>query len=133
MRAPPTSFSNRGHDSGGAAVVSIGFATRDLLESLVTGVLIIFDKTFQIGDRVSFGGEYGDIISIGPRSVKLRLNNCSQIHYTQDPQLTKPLRLATTRREYVHVASNAASMPHTVVTNRKDFSFESDRYFCVAI
>ncbi len=57
---------------GGASVVAVGFATRDLLASLVAGVLIIFDRPFQIGDRVKFGGEYGDILKSGPRSVKLR-------------------------------------------------------------
>lgn len=63
---------------GGAAVVAVGFATRDLLASLVAGVLIIFDKPFQLGDRVTFGGEYGDVISIGLRSVKLRtLDDCT--------------------------------------------------------
>jgi small-conductance mechanosensitive channel len=63
---------------GGAAVVAVGFATRDLLASLVAGVLIIFDRPFQLGDRVTFGGEYGDVISIGLRSVKLRtLDDCT--------------------------------------------------------
>ena len=57
---------------GGTVVVAVGFATRDLLASLVAGVLIIFDRPFQIGDRVKFGGEYGDILNIGLRSVKLR-------------------------------------------------------------
>ncbi len=57
---------------GGASVVAVGFATRDLLASLVAGILIIFDRPFQIGDRVKFGGEYGDIQKIGLRSVKLR-------------------------------------------------------------
>lgn len=56
---------------GGTIVVAVGFATRDLLASIVAGVLIIFDRPFQIGDRVRFGGEYGDIKSIGLRSVKL--------------------------------------------------------------
>jgi small-conductance mechanosensitive channel len=63
---------------GGAAVVAVGFATRDLLASLVAGVLIIFDRPFQLGDRVTFGGEYGDVTSIGLRSVKLRtLDDCT--------------------------------------------------------
>lgn len=63
---------------GGAAVVAVGFATRDLLASLVAGILIMFDKPFQLGDRVSFGGEYGDVLRIGLRSVKLRtLDDCT--------------------------------------------------------
>ena len=63
---------------GGAAVVALGFATRDLLASLVAGILIIFDRPFQLGDRVTFGGEYGDVVSIGLRSVKIRtLDDCT--------------------------------------------------------
>ena len=57
---------------GGTVAVAIGFATRDLMASIVAGIMIIFDRPFQIGDRVKFGGEYGDILSIGLRSVKLR-------------------------------------------------------------
>jgi small-conductance mechanosensitive channel len=57
---------------GGGVVVAIGFATRDLLASLAAGVMIVFDRPFQVGDRVSFAGQYGDVIQIGLRSVKLR-------------------------------------------------------------
>lgn len=57
---------------GGGIVVAIGFATRDLLASIVAGVMIIFDRPFQVGDRVSIIGQYGDVLQIGLRSVKLR-------------------------------------------------------------
>ena len=42
------------------------------MASLVAGLMIMFDRPFQVGDRVEFGGEYGDIVAIGLRSVKLR-------------------------------------------------------------
>lgn len=57
---------------GGTAAVAIGFAMKDLVSSIVAGVMIMFDRPFQVGDRVQFGGEYGDVINIGLRSVKLR-------------------------------------------------------------
>ncbi len=57
---------------GGTAAVAIGFAMKDLVSSIVAGVMIMFDRPFQVGDRVSFGGQYGDILNIGLRSVKLR-------------------------------------------------------------
>jgi len=57
---------------GGGIVVAIGFATRDLLASIVGGLMIIFDRPFQVGDRVSFASQYGDVLQIGLRSVKLR-------------------------------------------------------------
>ncbi len=57
---------------GGTAAVAIGFAMKDLVSSIVAGVMIMFDRPFQVGDRVTFGGQYGDILNIGLRSVKLR-------------------------------------------------------------
>ena len=57
---------------GGTLAVALGFAMKDLVASLAAGVMIMFDRPFQVGDRVTFGGQYGDVISIGLRSVKLR-------------------------------------------------------------
>ncbi|TYK66687.1 mechanosensitive ion channel family protein [Colwellia echini] len=56
---------------GGTLAVAIGFAIKDLAASVIAGVIIMFDRPFQVGDRVLFGGEYGDIIAIGIRSVKM--------------------------------------------------------------
>ena len=56
---------------GGTAAVAMGFAMKDLVASVVAGVMIIMDRPFQVGDRVSFGGQYGDITNIGLRSVRM--------------------------------------------------------------
>jgi small-conductance mechanosensitive channel len=56
---------------GGALAFAFGFALRDLVASVIAGVTIMFDRPFQVGDRVSYGGEYGDITKIGLRSVRM--------------------------------------------------------------
>jgi small-conductance mechanosensitive channel len=56
---------------GGTAAVAVGFATKDIVASLVAGIVIIFDRPFRLGDRVAVEGYYGDIVQIGLRSVKL--------------------------------------------------------------
>lgn len=56
--------------SGGAAV-TIGFALKDLVASILAGLTIVIDRPFQVGDRVAFGEYYGEIASIGLRSVRL--------------------------------------------------------------
>ncbi len=56
---------------GGALAFAVGFALRDLVASFIAGITIMFDRPFQVGDRVSYGGEYGDIIQIGLRSVRM--------------------------------------------------------------
>lgn len=56
---------------GGTLAVAIGFAMRDLVASFIAGITIIFDRPFQVGDRVEFAGQYGDILTIGLRSVRM--------------------------------------------------------------
>lgn len=56
---------------GGALAFAIGFAMRDLVAAFIAGITIMFDRPFQVGDRVEYAGQYGDIIKIGLRSVRM--------------------------------------------------------------
>lgn len=56
---------------GGALAFAVGFAMRDLVAAFIAGITIMFDRPFQVGDRVAYAGEYGDIIKIGLRSVQM--------------------------------------------------------------
>ncbi len=60
---------------GGSVAVAIGFALKDFVASVVAGLVLIFDRPFQVGDRVSFESFYGDIELIGLRAVRLRTLN----------------------------------------------------------
>lgn len=51
--------------------VAFGFAIKDSVASIMAGVSLLTDKPFQVGDRVTFQDQYGEIIQIGLRSVKL--------------------------------------------------------------
>jgi small-conductance mechanosensitive channel len=55
----------------GGAAVTLGFALKDLVASILAGLTIIIDRPFQVGDRVAFGDYYGEIAAIGLRSVRL--------------------------------------------------------------
>ncbi len=57
---------------GGSAAVAIGLALKDLVESIIAGFILLLDRPFQVGDRVTFSDNYGEIVSIGPRSVRLQ-------------------------------------------------------------
>lgn len=56
---------------GGATAVALGLSLKDLVASVIAGFILLFDRPFQVGDRVSFGGVYGEIKSIGLRAVRL--------------------------------------------------------------
>ena len=56
---------------GGTIAFTLGFAFKDLAASVIAGITLLIDKPFQVGDRVNFNGFYGEIVSIGLRSVQL--------------------------------------------------------------
>lgn len=62
----------QGFLAAAAAVgVAVGFAAQDLIKNLFGGLILVFDQPFQVGDKVSVGGTYGEVVSIGLRSTRL--------------------------------------------------------------
>jgi small conductance mechanosensitive channel len=55
----------------GTAAVAIGFALKDILASIIAGIILLFDRPFNVGDRVQFGDTYGEVVSMGLRSVRI--------------------------------------------------------------
>jgi len=51
--------------------LALGFALKDVAASLMAGVMLLIDQPFQVGDRISFDGYYGEVTKIGLRSVRL--------------------------------------------------------------
>ena len=55
----------------GSIGVAVGFAFKDLLGSLIAGVILLMDRPFQVGDRIAFGDYYGEVREMGLRSVRV--------------------------------------------------------------
>lgn len=55
----------------GTLAVALGLSLKDLIASVVAGVILLFDRPFQVGDRVTFNQTYGEITTIGLRAVRL--------------------------------------------------------------
>ncbi|MCB9746366.1 MAG: mechanosensitive ion channel [Alphaproteobacteria bacterium] len=56
--------------SSGLGIVA-GFAFQKVGESVLSGILLLFDRPFQLGDRVAFAGQYGEIVEIGLRTTRM--------------------------------------------------------------
>lgn len=56
---------------GASLGVAVGFASQDLLKNIFGGITIIFDRPFKVGDKVSIGNYYGEVVEIGLRSTRL--------------------------------------------------------------
>ncbi len=51
--------------------IAVGFAAQDILKNIFGGIMILFDRPFQVGDKIELGEYYGEVIKIGLRSTKI--------------------------------------------------------------
>jgi small-conductance mechanosensitive channel len=58
--------------AGGALVIGLGFGTQTLLKNFVSGVIILFERPFRVGDVLDVAGQQGTVVSIGIRSSVLQ-------------------------------------------------------------
>lgn len=57
--------------AAGTIGLALGFAFKDVLSSMTSGLLLVLDPPFHVGDRIAFGNYYGEVTRIGLRSVRL--------------------------------------------------------------
>jgi small-conductance mechanosensitive channel len=51
--------------------IAVGFAAQDILKNIFGGFMILFDRPFQVGDKVQVGDHYGEVTDIGLRTVRI--------------------------------------------------------------
>lgn len=51
--------------------VAVGFASQDILKNIFGGIMILFDRPFNSGDKIQVGDTYGEVVEIGLRSTRI--------------------------------------------------------------
>jgi potassium-dependent mechanosensitive channel len=59
--------------AGGALAIGIGFGTQTLLKNFISGIIILFERPFRVGDVLDVAGQRGTITIIGLRASVLQL------------------------------------------------------------
>ncbi len=55
----------------GALGLGVGLAAQDMFKNIFGGIMILFDRPFQVGDKIEIGDYYGEVIKIGLRSTRI--------------------------------------------------------------
>jgi len=56
----------------GVAGLALGFASKDTIENLISGITILIDRPFGVGDFIEVDGAIGTVVEITLRSIRIR-------------------------------------------------------------
>ena len=71
----------------------VGFATKDILNNLLSGVLILWQQTFRIGDYIFVGSNQGVVEYIGVRATQLRKDDGELVLIPNGEMYSSPLTI----------------------------------------
>jgi len=100
----------------GAAGLAIGFALKDLVSSLVAGVVAVGEMPYRNGDWITIDGAYGEVRHVGMRVVKIVTPDDTVVSIPHARLWTEPVfnsndgnpRLMCVAEFYLHPRHDAA-------------------------
>lgn len=75
----------------GIAGLAVGFAAKDSIENFISGVTILLDRPFRVGDWVTVADHYGRVTNITLRSTRLRTLNQETVIFPSRDLVTQPV------------------------------------------
>ncbi len=87
----------------GALGVGIGLGLQGIVNNLVSGVILIFEQPFTIGDYIQLGDKKGRVLDIGIRSSKLVLEEGAELIMPNADLLSGMVVNWTTRNDNVRI------------------------------
>lgn len=79
---------------GGSIGLAFAIGAKDVAASLLSGLIVMFDRSFRVGDRVKFGDIYGDVLAIGVRSTRIRTLDDSIVTVPNSQFMNSPVTSA---------------------------------------
>lgn len=79
--------------SAGVVGIVIGFGAQSLIEDVITGLFIVFEGEFEVGDIITIDGFRGEVKSIGLRTVSI-IDNGGNIRIINNSEISSLINLS---------------------------------------
>lgn len=97
--------------------IAVGFAAQDILKNIFGGIMILFDRPFQLGDKIQIGEDYGEVKEIGLRSTRIVTKDDSLISIPNAEVVNKAVSNANSGEANCQVVAEIF-LPIDVDTNK---------------
>lgn len=97
--------------------IAVGFASQDILKNIFAGIVILFDRPFQVGDKIEIGSFYGEVKKIGLRSTRIETPDDSLVTVPNAELMNQSVSNSNVGEENCQVVAEIY-LPITVDTGR---------------
>jgi small-conductance mechanosensitive channel len=77
--------------AAGASALVLGFAFKDIGENFIAGVILAFNRPFDVDDTVEIGSNFGKVKNLEFRYTKLKTFDGKDVYIPNSDVLTKPV------------------------------------------
>ncbi len=106
-------------------IIAAGIASQPLLRDLIGGIVILFERPFQIGDRITLGPHRGEVKLIGLRSFQISTGDDSLVAVPNSEVLRQPVINANRGRIEALVVTELPLPAGCNLAEAKQIAFEA--------
>lgn len=77
--------------AAGASALVLGFAFKDIGENFIAGIILSFNRPFDVNDTVEVGGNFGKVKALEFRYTKLKTFDGKDVYIPNSDVLTEPV------------------------------------------
>ena len=105
--------------------IALGFASQDILKNIFGGIMILFDRPFQVGDKIEVGTHYGEVVQIGLRTVRIVTPDDSVVSIPNSEIMSQSVSNSNTGRFNQQVVAEFYVPPGVDITKLKDICYQA--------
>lgn len=108
-----------------SAGIAVGFASQDILKNIFGGIMILFDRPFQVGDKILVGEHYGEVVGIGLRTVRIVSPDDSLVSIPNSEIVNTSVSNSNSGEHYCQVVSEIYLQPNIDMVQVRTLAYEA--------